>query len=62
MYAPLIYAALKREHTYKVKRSHQNRVEIRRLSFVSAMLKNWFQVHEKPIDEKHLAYRDDIHL
>ena len=28
--------------------------------FVSAILKNWFQVDEKPIEEKHFAYRDDV--
>ena len=28
--------------------------------FVHAMLKNWFQVDEKPIEEKHFAYRDDV--
>jgi hypothetical protein len=28
--------------------------------FVRAILKNWFQVDEKPIEEKHFAYRDDV--
>ena len=28
--------------------------------FVCALLKNWFQVDEKPIEEKHFAYRDDV--
>ena len=28
--------------------------------FVCAMLKNWLQVDEKPIEEKHFAYRDDV--
>jgi len=28
--------------------------------FMRAMLKNWFQVDEKPIEEKYFAYRDDV--
>ena len=28
--------------------------------FISAILRNWFQVDEKPIEEKHFAYRDDV--
>jgi hypothetical protein len=28
--------------------------------FVCALLKNWFQVDGKPIEEKHFAYRDDV--
>ena len=28
--------------------------------FVCALLKNWFQVDRKPIEEKHFAYRDDV--
>ena len=28
--------------------------------FVRAILKNWFQVDEKPLEEKHFAYRDDV--
>ena len=28
--------------------------------FVRAMLKNWLHVDEKPIEEKHFAYRDDV--
>lgn len=28
--------------------------------FISAVLRNWFQVDEKPIEEKHFAYRDDV--
>jgi hypothetical protein len=28
--------------------------------FVTAILKNWFQVDEKPIEKEHFAYRDDV--
>ena len=28
--------------------------------FISAILRNWFQVAEKPIEEKHFAYRDHV--
>ena len=28
--------------------------------FVRAMLKNWFQVDDKPIEKEHFAYRDDV--
>ena len=28
--------------------------------FVRAILKNWLQVDEKPIEEEHFAYRDDV--
>jgi hypothetical protein len=28
--------------------------------FVRAMLKNWFQVDDKPIEKVHFAYRDDV--
>jgi hypothetical protein len=24
------------------------------------MLKNWFQVDDKPIEKEHFAYRDDV--
>ena len=27
---------------------------------ISAILRNWLQVDEKPIEEKHFAYRDDV--
>ena len=27
---------------------------------VRAILRNWFQLDEKPIEEEHLAYRDDV--
>ena len=30
--------------------------------FISAILRNWFKVDEKPIVEKHFAYRDDVHF
>ena len=30
--------------------------------FISAILRNWFKVDEKPIEEKHFAYRDDVHF
>ena len=30
--------------------------------FISAILRNWFKVDEKPIEEKHFAYRDDAHF
>ena len=28
--------------------------------FVRAILKNWLQVDEKPIEEEHFAYRDNV--
>ena len=28
--------------------------------FVRAILKNWFQADEKPIEKEHFAYRDDV--
>ena len=28
--------------------------------FVRAILSSWFQVDEKPIEENHFAYRDDV--
>ena len=28
--------------------------------FVRAILRSWFQVDEKPIEENHFAYRDDV--
>ena len=30
--------------------------------FISAILRNWFKVDEKPIEEKHFAYRNDVHF
>jgi len=30
--------------------------------FISAILRNWFKVDETPIEEKHFAYRDDVHF
>ena len=28
--------------------------------FVRAILTNWFQADEKPIEKEHFAYRDDV--